>query len=62
MIDADYTDHQFQGAIRKLRLNGRQVALGGRHTRGNVEVWHCRDEEVSKFLTFLKQQKKYIRT
>jgi hypothetical protein len=57
----EYTDHQFSGIIRRLRINNRPVQMSGRQTHGKVEVWHCTADEVSRFLTFLKQQQRYAR-
>jgi len=60
-ICVDYTDHQFSGVIRGLKVNGQPVQMGGRRTQNKVEVWHCSAGEVTRFITFLKQQQRYIR-
>ena len=57
---ADYTDHQFSGVIRNLRVNNRPVQMSGRRTKNKVEVWHCSAEEVQRFTTYLKQQQIYV--
>jgi len=59
-LTADYTDHQFQGVIRRLRVNGRPVQMSSGRPQNKVEVWHCSAEEVKVFITFLKQQQRYI--
>ena len=56
---ADYTDHQFSGVIRRLRLNGRPVQMSGRKTQNLVEVWHCSDDAAQLLITFLKQQLRF---
>lgn len=56
----DYTDHQFSGVIRRLRVNGRPVQMSSGRPQNKVEVWHCSAEEVKVFITFLKQQQRYI--
>ena len=57
LLCSDYTDHQFSGVIRRLRVNRRPVQMS-RGTRYNkVDVWHCTADEVNNFITFLKQQK-----
>ena len=59
-VYTDYTDHQFSGVIRRLRVNGRPVQMSGGRTENKVEVWHCSAEEVNRFITFLKQQQRYV--
>jgi len=56
----DYTDHQFSGVIRRLRVNGRPVQMSSGRAQNKVEVWHCSAEEVNRFITFLKQQQHYV--
>ena len=60
MAFADYTDHQFQGVIRRLRVNKRPVQLSIGRTRNMVQVWHCSAEEVKAMIAYLKQQKNHV--
>jgi len=59
-VHTDYTDHQFSGVIRRLRVNGRSVQMSSGRTMNKVEVWHCSAVEVNRFITFLKQQQRYV--
>jgi hypothetical protein len=53
-----YTDHQFQGVIRHLRVNGRNVNLGAKKlTHGRVNVWRCTADESEFFVNWIKQSK-----
>jgi len=61
-----YTHHQFQGIIRKVKVNGQRINLGGRRTSSEhgsgsggsdrfVEVWHCGHNFVQSFTSWIKQ-------
>lgn len=57
-----YTDHQFQGVIKNVRINGRNVQLGGRrpmHMHGRVDVWLCDKDETEFFINWIKQSKQH---
>jgi len=69
-----YTHHQFQGIIRKVKINGQRITLGGRRTSSEhgssgtagsdkfVEVWHCGHNFVQTFTSWIKQSSVHSRS
>eukprot|EP00918_Siedleckia_nematoides_P097613 GHVU01213844.1.p1 GENE.GHVU01213844.1~~GHVU01213844.1.p1 ORF type:complete len:285 (+),score=26.36 GHVU01213844.1:52-855(+) len=45
-----HTSFQFKGVIKNVNINGIQVALHGKRTRGKAEVWHCSAPRVREFI------------
>jgi len=55
-VFAGYSEYQFTGVVRRVRLNGRLAKLSDLPTNGQVEVVPCSSSEVKDFIEQMKVQ------
>jgi len=51
-----YSEYQFTGVVRRVRLNGQLLKLSDLPTNGQVEVVPCSSSEVKDFVDEMKVQ------